>query len=196
MAIGIEVYDLSLMFQALYPRIHNTASAPLTAAQKQADLAFDSDKNLYISTDTSAASDWKLVNTSTLVPSAGTTVRKTLAGPYTTSSASYVKVAEISVPTIYASGTFTVLFSLAHSGTTQPVYGRVYKNGSALGTEQSIDKDTPGPAVETENLAATGGDLLQVYAKRGSDATDVVTITAFTVKSTDTLTATTPTVTW
>lgn len=194
--MAVESYDLSLMFQSLFPRLHSTTGLPDKAAQKVGDLAMDADKNIYFASATSATSDWKMVGQITLVPSAGTTARKTLAGPYTQTTASYVKVAEITIPSAYASGTFTTTFSMAHSGTTQPVYGRLYKNGQALGTEQSIDKDTPGPTAKAEDLALAGGDVLQLYAKRGSDATDVVTLTDFIVKCTNTATLTTINPTW
>lgn len=75
----------------------------------------------------------------------------------TTTSTVYTKLKEIKLGT---GGTFTVSFYL-HSDGVNTVYGRVYKNGSAFGTEQSTVSG--GYVLKSENLTFADGDLIQLY---------------------------------
>jgi len=73
----------------------------------------------------------------------------------------YFKVREFY---IRDSGTITVDFDLAltdpgNGGGT--AYGRIYKNGSAVGTERTKNNSTY--ATYSENIAVARGDLIQVY---------------------------------
>jgi len=77
----------------------------------------------------------------------------------TTSETSYVKVKSIMVP---KSGTLTIKFDLGAGQDNDVVYGRIYRNGVAVGTEQSINTGLFG--TKTENISGwTIGDECQLY---------------------------------
>ncbi len=81
-----------------------------------------------------------------------------------TNSSSYVKLKEIVCP---VSGTYTVSFFLGSTSGTATAFGRIYKNGSAFGTERSTTSasfPTYGNNYD-ENLTFTKGDLIQIYSK-------------------------------
>lgn len=64
---------------------------------------------------------------------------------------------------IAKSGQYRIKFYLA-SITAGTAYGRIYKNGSAVGTERS----TASSATYSEDLSGfAAGDLIQVYGKHG-----------------------------
>src|SRR3989304_3938576 len=75
----------------------------------------------------------------------------------TTTDTSYVKLKETKVG---VSGTFRIKFSIHGDGGL--IYGRIYRNGSAVGTERSNSSAT---YVEySEDIGGwTAGDLVQVY---------------------------------
>lgn len=77
-----------------------------------------------------------------------------------TTSTSYTKVKEISVG---ISGTVSVYFAMQSS--SLPLYARIYKNGSAVGTERYLDD---GSSNYTENVSVVAGDLVQLYIKAAS----------------------------
>lgn len=91
-------------------------------------------------------------------------------------STTYTKKKEIRVA---HTGTYRVKFTLAYGGTGSPAaYGKIYKNGVAFGTEQSLAYPAATPAVKSEDLAFTAADLVQLYIKtNGSDA--VATVSKF-----------------
>jgi len=75
------------------------------------------------------------------------------------SSAPYVKAKETKVS---VSGTFRIKFNIHGSGGW--VYGQIYRNGVAVGTEQSTISSTY--VTYSEDIGGwTAGDLVQVYAK-------------------------------
>lgn len=76
----------------------------------------------------------------------------------TTNFPTYAKRFECTVP---YDGTFRIRFTL--EGTH---YGRIYKNGSAVGTERA---ESVGPTTYSEDLAFVAGDLLQIYNHASSD---------------------------
>jgi len=59
-------------------------------------------------------------------------------------------------------GTVRVTFGLANSGTSNPVYGKIYVNGSPVGTQRS--NTTTTRVFFTEDITVAAGDLVQVYA--------------------------------
>lgn len=73
-------------------------------------------------------------------------------------------------------GTYRVKFDL--SGNTNGLgYGRVYRNGVALGTEQSQNGPTNSASdyvTKTEDLVFAAGDSIQIYQKAQSTATSYV----------------------
>jgi hypothetical protein len=76
-----------------------------------------------------------------------------------TQSATYVKVKENRV----LSGAFRIKFDLRSSSTTYSVYGRIYRNDAALGTERSTNSTTY--VTYSEDLSGWGdADLEQIYA--------------------------------
>lgn len=72
---------------------------------------------------------------------------------------SYTKVVELIVP---RGGTLRVKFSL-HTGAGATVYGRIYRNGVAVGTEQNTTTDLYDNSEDISGWSA--GDLLQLWAK-------------------------------
>ncbi|MBW2648963.1 MAG: hypothetical protein JRC53_03965 [Deltaproteobacteria bacterium] len=79
----------------------------------------------------------------------------------TEASASYVKHKEI---VIGRTGTYRVKFDLKTSQSGYRVYGRIYRNGVAVGTEQSTTSDSY--VTMSEDISGwSAGDLLQLYLK-------------------------------
>lgn len=81
-----------------------------------------------------------------------------------TSSGAYAKVKEI---TVNITGTITVEFGLRANSSQNPAYGRIYKNGSAIGTERTSDESL---STFSQNISVTKGDKVQIYAKSGNIA--------------------------
>lgn len=80
---------------------------------------------------------------------------------------SYQKSHEFKCP---VTGTLRICFYLWSSVGGQTVYGQIYLNGSAAGTERSTDSAS---AVKyTEDIAVERGDLVQLYAKHGVSSLD------------------------
>lgn len=76
-----------------------------------------------------------------------------------TSSTNYVKVAEVK---ILSAGIIRVKFSLSNEvGYT--TYGRVYKNGVAIGAERSVRSSAY--TIFTEDFTVSKNDLIQIYIK-------------------------------
>lgn len=76
----------------------------------------------------------------------------------------WVKVKEIKLNASYAG--IRVKFDMRAQGVVQLIYGRIYKNGAATGTERS---QTSGTVTYTEDLSNfLVNDLLQVYGKANS----------------------------
>lgn len=96
-----------------------------------------------------AAGDYLMINNSALKSTGSTT---------------YAKVKEIKVA---KSGTYRVKFTLTANGGTGPqAYGRIYKNGAAVGTERT----TTTSATYSEDISSiSAGDLIQIYAKKTVD---------------------------
>lgn len=86
--------------------------------------------------------------------------------------ASYTKRKSIKIP---REGTLTIKFSLKRIN--QQVYGRIYRNGVAVGTEQSItDGSGGGGFIEfSENISGwSEQDEVQLYCKTGGGVTNHV----------------------
>lgn len=78
----------------------------------------------------------------------------------------YTKKKEIEVA---EGGTYRVVFDIRTDNVADAAYGRVYKNGSAFGTEQSTNSATY--VTKTEDLAFVPGDLIQLYIHRSGTST-------------------------
>lgn len=79
-----------------------------------------------------------------------------------TSITSYTKIAEMYIP---RSGSLRIKFSLAGNDGGVTTYGRIYRNGSAVGTERT--QSGAGSLIDqSEDISGwTAGDLLQLYSK-------------------------------
>jgi hypothetical protein len=84
-------------------------------------------------------------------------------------SSSYEKLKEILIGT---GGTVTVDFTLTNGDLYPPVTlkGRIYVNGSAVGTERT--QSEPGSITFSENVTVVAGDLVQIYGKATGPAFD------------------------
>jgi len=82
----------------------------------------------------------------------------------TETGTAYTKKKEI---LIARTGVIRVKFDLKSSSSTI-CYGRVYKNGSAIGTERS---QGPSYATYTEDISVVAGELIQLYAKASAGQT-------------------------
>jgi len=80
-----------------------------------------------------------------------------------TDSLTYVKMKEIQ---IIKGGTYRTSFDLAATGGAGSMYGKIYKNGGAIGTERTHSSETY--ATYTEDFTFAAGDLVQVYAHKGT----------------------------
>ena len=77
----------------------------------------------------------------------------------TSTSDTYAKVKEV---VLGRAGTITVAFIITAIAGSDTVYGRVYKNGVAVGTERT----TTTAATFLEAFTVAKGDLIQLYVKR------------------------------
>jgi len=75
---------------------------------------------------------------------------------------SYTLIKEI---TMGKTGTFTISFELKNQA-GQTAYGKIYKNGSAVGTERINSSNSY--VNYDENLAFVAGDLIQIYGHNSS----------------------------
>ena len=78
----------------------------------------------------------------------------------------YVKKKEITIGTLYPTpSTLRIKFDLKYSAYTA-AYGRIYKNGGAIGTERSTSSDTY--VTFSEDIEFEEGDTIQLYLKSGN----------------------------
>lgn len=106
---------------------------------------------------------------------ASTNLRTSNDGAATNNTESYVKVKEI----LYndSPGSISVAFALESTGASSyGVSGRIYKNGSAVGTERTHNA---GPTTHTETLTFATGDLIQIYAKINGSSGQTASVTNF-----------------
>lgn len=94
-----------------------------------------------------------------------------------TPSTSYVQLKELVVP---FSGTVNVYFEVGSTASAYTAYGRIYKNGVAVGTERTGDTT---PDSYTEDIAVTRGDKLQLYAKIQAGGTASALVQNFRIRS-------------
>jgi len=100
-----------------------------------------------------------------------------------TTSASYTKIKEITVadyaPKISDKdiGKLRIKFDLATNNTSVAAYGRIYKNGSAVGTERSTQSTSY--VTFTEDLEFKAGDKIQLYAH--SNGTSIASVRNFRI---------------
>lgn len=96
-----------------------------------------------------------------LEPSASDELRESSDGVVSTSATVYVKVKSITIPSFYDSGSFRVKFDLRTGVTDYVAYARIYKNGSAYGTQRT----NPSTSYQTfsEDLSFTGGDTIELW---------------------------------
>jgi hypothetical protein len=92
---------------------------------------------------------------------AGNTLRKSNDAEESTTSASYVLIKTITIPTYMTSGTFRVKFTLRAPVGFNTGWGRIYKNTVAYGTERNGDSTEEF----SEDLAFAASDSVQIYAK-------------------------------
>jgi hypothetical protein len=113
----------------------------------------------------------QVIASDTLRLSANTVRNKTGAG-----STDYSKIKEIKV---IRAGTYRVKFDMRRSsGTAAYVYGTVYKNGIAHGTEQN--ESSASFVTLSQDLVFAASDLVQLYYKTGNIA-DTVEIRNFRI---------------
>lgn len=87
----------------------------------------------------------------------------------TTTSGSYTKLKEISVP---SSGTLRINWEMKTDSGSSAAYAKVYRNGSAVGVEQSTDQTTFQS--KTDDVSGwSAGDLLQLYVHDTSSTAHV-----------------------
>lgn len=93
-------------------------------------------------------------------------------------SNTYVKSKEILVGT---SGTITIAFDLkSNRASTYTVYGKIYVNGVAVGTERSTTSTTYVTQAN-ENITVAAGDLVQLYC-HGQASTHCAYVANFNLK--------------
>jgi hypothetical protein len=123
--------------------------------------------DVYLETDTSklyacfSAETWTEVISDTGLPKvgAGDNLCVSSDGEKKTTSQSYVKAKEIKV---YRPGTYRIKFDLAIRGSGLTAYGRIYRNGEAIGTERSTSK-TSWTTFSEDIAGWEEGDLIQLY---------------------------------
>lgn len=78
----------------------------------------------------------------------------------TTNQSSYTKVKEIA---ILVPGTYIVSFDMKEEASDANAFGRLYKNGIAIGIERQSNSSSY--LTYTESVTLSSGDLLQLYIK-------------------------------
>jgi|LGOV01.1.fsa_nt_gb hypothetical protein len=84
-----------------------------------------------------------------------------------TASTTYVKLKEFEIKTQHISGTLRIAFDMKTSSLNKTAYGRIYKNGSVVGTERSTDAVTY-VAKSADISGWKSGDLIQLYVHQYS----------------------------
>ena len=80
---------------------------------------------------------------------------------HTSITTAWAKVAEVYIP---RGGAYRITFALKATIGTARIYGRIYRNGVAVGTQQS--DVTCGYVTKSENISGwSAGDLLQIYIR-------------------------------
>jgi hypothetical protein len=64
---------------------------------------------------------------------------------------------------VKVSGTVNVRFAL--TGDADAAYGKIYKNGTAAGTERTLSYPSGSYTYYNENISVTAGDVIQIYGK-------------------------------
>lgn len=101
-----------------------------------------------------------------------------------TSSLAYVKLKTITINTLYQTPkTIRTRFRVAISPTSETVYGRIYKNGGAVGIERSYSGS--GFPEFIEDLSFAQGDTLELWVK-SSDAGATASVMDFRVSGDET----------
>ena len=101
---------------------------------------------------------------------AGThTVITAQATEYCHNSTNYTKITEIRIA---IAGAIRTKFHLRRYDTTGTAYGRLYKNGAAVGTARS-NTSSAGVWYEEDLSGFAAGDLLQLYTKQSSSSGQV-----------------------
>jgi len=81
----------------------------------------------------------------------------------------YTKVREMFIG---KGGTLRIKFDMRTENAAAMVYGRIYRNGAAAGTEQTSESETY--ATKSEDIAGwSPGDLVQLYVKTSSGAVGI-----------------------
>lgn len=101
---------------------------------------------------------------------------------YCHNATSYTKITEIRIG---IDGAIRTKFHLRRYDTTGTAYGRIYKNGNALGTERS-NTSSAGVWYEEDLSGLQAGDLLQLYTKQSTSAGQVC-VKDFSLSITDPL---------
>jgi len=113
--------------------------------------------------------------TLTLTHTASDTVKHSHDASASTSSTSYVKLKTITFPDGLA-GNYRVKFDIrvTYDGTG---YGRIYKNGSPVGTEQTTTSTVFGTRTEDFSVDLEPGDTLELWGKLvGASSGEVVVV--------------------
>jgi hypothetical protein len=164
LATAVDIVDGTDTTKAVTPvglssaiTTHNTAATEVLAAHvelaTQAEASTGTDTGRVI-TPATVKGLW------THVAVASDTLRGSLGNEVGTQSTTYVKKKQF---TINASGTFRIKFTLRTNNSDYHVYGRVYKNGVAFGTERSMQSAT---GVEySEDLAFNAGDTCEIWIR-------------------------------
>ena len=77
----------------------------------------------------------------------------------------YIKRRENIIP---KGGTLRMKFSIWTANSDYAAYGRIYRNGVAVGTEQSTNLENPGEEFSEDIAGWSRGDLVQLYQKSGN----------------------------
>jgi len=123
--------------------------------------------DVYLETDTSklyacfSAETWSEIISDTGLPGvgAGDNLCVSSDGQKETTSETYVEAKEIK---IYRPGTYRIKFDLAIVGSGLTAYGRIYRNGEAIGTERSTS-ETSWTTFSEDIAGWEEGDLIQLY---------------------------------
>lgn len=106
------------------------------------------------------------VNNFSITSGGGSYTQWALPAVAAVSSTTYTKLKEVQLP---RAGTVSVTFELAGNGGATGVYGRIYKNDVAVGTERGPVSSTTYVAY-TEDIAIAAGDRISLYCKYATNS--------------------------
>jgi len=124
------------------------------------------------STDWNSAQSKKYIDDNNLVPIAASSSDVLKGSDDSVSQTEPISYTEVKSFISYVAGTMKIKFDLQSETGSYAAWGRIYKNGVAIGTERTTSSTSYVTYSETLNIGA--GDTVSLYVKTNNTASDVM----------------------